>query len=186
MHWASTAVCTQFPNHHGQYITELVIITRHSTVTNVSFPKLPRYNTFNRLPFESIMNPYISRLTVSTNLVLGVRRRNRYNDKTGGRTNEEFWMMQRERDLHLLHSVQTAAEDKPDAYSTRLRALPLEAQRPPREANHSLPLVQRLRMRGLKPPLPHTLRWRSASLQAPRQISITLPTSFWPFNPTSL
>lgn len=39
-HWAPTAVWTQFPNHHGQYITELVIITRHSTVTNVSFLKL--------------------------------------------------------------------------------------------------------------------------------------------------
>jgi len=48
-------------------------------------------------------------------------------------------MSERERDLHLLHSVQTAAEDQPAAYSMRFRALPLGAKRPPREANHSLP-----------------------------------------------
>jgi len=44
-----------------------------------------------------------------------------------------------ERDLHLLHSVQTGAEDQPAAYSMRFRALPLGAKRPPCEANHSLP-----------------------------------------------
>jgi hypothetical protein len=44
-------------------------------------------------------------------------------------------MSERERDLHILHSVQTGAEDQPAAYSTRFRALPLRAKRPPREAS---------------------------------------------------
>jgi hypothetical protein len=48
-------------------------------------------------------------------------------------------MSERERDLRLIHSNQTAAEDQPAAYSMRFRGLPLEAKRPPREANHSLP-----------------------------------------------
>jgi len=48
-------------------------------------------------------------------------------------------MSERERDLHLLHRVQTGAVDQPAAYSTRFRTRPLAAKRPPREANHSLP-----------------------------------------------
>jgi hypothetical protein len=48
-------------------------------------------------------------------------------------------MSERERNLHLLHSVQTGAEDQPAAYSTRFRGLPLGVKGPPRGANHLLP-----------------------------------------------
>lgn len=48
-------------------------------------------------------------------------------------------MSETKRDLNLLHSVQTAAEDHPAAYSMRFRVLRLGANWPPREANHSLP-----------------------------------------------
>jgi len=83
-------------------------------------------------------------------------------------------MSERERDLHLLHSVQTGAEDQPAAYSRRFRFFPWERSDQRVKLTTRFHLAQRLRMHGLKPPLPHTPRWRGDSLYAPRQVSTTL------------